>query len=193
MPFSDDDIRFEGGTYGLTTNAVIVRDDPEILIYATRSRNVDHEWEVRSYSVKGLGVKIEADSRFRAEVAAAIVERFDDGEDALSIQDRHSQWTPMRNGVPTVVAVDGLTAIIAWRFAMGDDRAEIAAKTSLSQDAVDQKLEAFCPRVTGFPDSKAAPEVGEELESVPERYSLPIPRTEERCLKDFAEANRGGA
>lgn len=188
-----DSTPFEGQKYGLTSHALVIRDDPEMLIYASRSRNADKQWEVRSYSVNGQTVQISATSRFQAEVAAALVERFDDGEGKLRVEDEYSQTTPIRDGVPTVVAVAGLEWVVAWRFAMGDSRDEIAAATGCSPDEIDEHLTAVCNRVTGFPTAESAPEVGELVESVPSQYSLPVARTEERRLGDFIATTSGGA
>jgi hypothetical protein len=184
-----DSLRFQGKTYAVTDYDLVVRDGPEMLVVAHRSRNVSREWEVQRCSVHGLGVHFKLASRERAVVAAALVEQFDDGDDALAPTQEYAQRSPDYYGVPTAVALDGLESIVAYRFVAGDDRETIATQIQADVATVDDMLTTVCDRTVGFPDPTDAPTVGEIVESIPNRFRPPIPRATESSLQAYVDTN----
>ncbi len=98
-------------------------------------------------------------------MAAIIVEEFD--ADALTRSDRHSNSWPVKDGVPTAVAVDGKPAIAAWLYVRGRERDEIAELMDVGDRTVREYLSRFRQRGTGISDDVDAPEVGEIMPEVP--------------------------
>jgi len=182
-----ESLRFRGKTYAVTGNDLIVRDDTGMLIAAHRSRNASREWEVRRYSVAGLGVHFKLANRERAVVAAALVEQFDDGDDALAPTRELEQQSPDYYGVPTAVALDGLESIVAYRFVAGDARETIANHIQRDVAVVNDMLAAVCDRHVGFPNPTDAPTVGEIVENIPSRFRPPVPRTSESSLQAYVD------
>ncbi|MFC6770304.1 hypothetical protein ACFQDD_01980 [Halorubrum pallidum] len=164
-----DKLAFEADVQGLpTTHALIIRDTPELLIYANRSRNADGVWEVRGFRVLADRVSFAQTTPERADIAAIIAEVFD--PDDLTIDDEYSQQEPIKQGVPTVVAVDGESAIAAWLFRWGASPEQIAHEMGVSKPTVDDYLTQFRRRGTGIPDEMDVPEYGDPMPEIPERF-----------------------
>lgn len=161
-------LRFEGSDTGVTTHAMIIRDEPGLLVTASRSKNADSEWEVRGFKVRAPDVKFKCGSRKQANVATIIVETFD-GEN-LIIDNEYVQRTPVSTGIPTVVAADGKPAVAAYRHVQGDDHDEIGAKLGVSTATVSEYLSRFRNRGVGLPDDIEMPAVGDIVDVVPPRF-----------------------
>lgn len=161
-------LRFGGSDTGVTTHAMIIRDEPGLLVTASRSKNTDSEWEVRGFKVRAPDVKFKCGSRKQANVATIIVETFD-GEN-LTIDNEYVQRTPVSTGIPTVVAADGKPAVAAYRHVQGDDHDEIGAKLGVSTATVSEYLSRFRNRGVGLPDDIEMPAVGDIVDVVPPRF-----------------------
>lgn len=161
-------LRFEGSDTGVTTHAMIIRDEPGLLVTASRSKNADSEWEVRGFKVRAPDVKFKCGSRKQANVATIIVETFD-GEN-LTIDNEYVQRTPVSTGIPTVVAADGKPAVAAYRHVQGDDHDKIGGKLGVSTATVSEYLSRFRNCGVGLPDDIEIPAVGDIVDVVPPRF-----------------------
>jgi hypothetical protein len=187
-------LRFAGDSTpsGYTSHALVCRDSEDLFICASRARDEDLAWVVRAYHVQGPGVRFRLSTRRQAEIAAILVEQFDDGE-ALTVDDEYMQVTPIQDGVPTCLALDGPESVVAWRYVLGDDPATIAATTDIAIATVEDMLDTVCDRpVLGFPDPETAPAVGEHVPTVPDAFAPPIPRAGEYSLTEFADTPTPG-
>lgn len=163
-------LAFDGEGFGLPTNgSLVVRDEPDLLVHAKRSKNADGKFTVGGYEVHGDGIHIRAGDPDRAGVAAVLVETFP--ADQLATDQRHHTATPIREGVPVVVAVDGRPAICAWLYArQGRDRGAIADAMGVGEPTVTEYLSRFRRRGVGIPDGLDCPPVGTLLDAVPPRF-----------------------
>lgn len=165
-----DRLTFDGDGQGYpTTNALVVRDDNEVLLYGSRSRNADGEWELREYLVLGDGVKFHVSDLDRAGLAAVLIETFD--PDALTVDDKHRSSTPVKYGVPEPVALDGIPAVAAWLYVrQGRSRSELAEQLDVGERTIREYLSRVRRRGTGLPDDRDPPAVGSIVPEVPRRF-----------------------
>lgn len=161
-------LTFEGGGRGAGTVDLIIRDDNDLLILATRRKNEESRWSVRSYKVVGDGVSFATEDLDRADVAAILIEQFD--PDDLTTDERYSTGR-VQHGVPVAVAVDGKPAICAWLYASHElARETIADRMDVGKPTVREYLSRFRRRGTGVPDDLNVPDVGEFVPEIPPKF-----------------------
>lgn len=148
--------------HGVTSNTPVVRDEEEMIVTVSRSRNANSEWELRGYNIEGVGISFRFLSRSQADLATVFVEQFD-GEQLAQSGDT---WHPVHDGVPVAVAADGKPVIAAWLEVRGLEREEIAEKMGVSSDTVREYVHRFRRRGEGI-DVNGAPEVGEIMPEIP--------------------------
>lgn len=162
-------LTFDGDVQGYpTSHALVIRDDSEVLVYAERSKNADAEWEIRKYRVLGDGISFRAGDLEQARVAAIFIEEFDPAD--LTINDRHRNQSPIKDGVPVTVAVDGEDAICAWLYVRGWELSEIGTAIDGSIRGVRNRLSRFRDRRTGIPEGLNVPAVGDTVPEVPAAF-----------------------
>lgn len=161
-----DSLEFSAEVQGYPTrHASILRDDVDILIYANRSRNQEGEWTVRHFRVLGDGISVVAEDADRADLATVLIEVFD--PDRLTTDDDYRQQTPIREGIPTVVAVDGKPAICAWLYAVqGLSRDELTEQMGVQRATITEYLSRVRCRGDGLPNGLDIPTVGEVVETM---------------------------
>jgi len=167
-------LTFEYAQNPPTKHAAIARDDNDVLIAATRSRNANSEWEVREYRVYGEQVLFHVDSVKRADLAAVFVEEFDGDE--LAEDARYNSRTPIRQGVPVAVAVDGTPAVGAWLYVRGEPRDEIRNELGVGKRTLTEYLSRFRRRGTALKDKQVAPAVGEIVPELPPEMNYSTPK-----------------
>lgn len=148
-----------------TAHSPIIRDDDDVLVFAKRSQNASSEWQIRGYKVSGRNIKFSVASVEQAHLAAVFVEVFDTGD--LTTEDRYAPTTPLREGVPVVVATDGKPAIAAWLRVRAYAREEIAQLLNVSDRTVTEYFSRFRSRGVGISDDVDAPGVGSLMPELP--------------------------
>lgn len=161
-------LSYDGTAYTPTTHEVIIRDEESLLITASRNKNRDSEWEVRSYCVAGETLKIQTEDIDRAALAAVFIELFDESD--LTTSWRQMQSSPVRDGVPVTVAVDGKPAVAAWLYVRGQDRTTVADAMDIGDPTVDEYLSRFRRRGEGIPNPSDCPDVGDIIPDIPPRF-----------------------
>lgn len=145
----------------------ILLDTEEVLAFAFRSKNHDHEWEIRGYKILADRVCLVAVDPRRADMAVVLVRTFD--PDSLTEDGKYRQQTAIRHGVPVSVAVDGKPAIAAWLYVVREmDHGEIAEVMGVGRRTVTEYLYRFRQRAPGLPGDVDVPPVGSILPEIPE-------------------------
>lgn len=166
MTHDNESLTFEHtGGIPPTRYAAIIRDDNDVLITAKRSRNADGEWEVRGYRVYGEHVFFKGLNAERGDLAAIFIEQFDTKR--LATREKYARRTPVRKGVPAVVAADGKPAVAAWLLVAGRDRDDLAGLLGVGDRTVTEYLSRFRRRGDGIPDGIDPPPVGSILPELP--------------------------
>lgn len=166
-------LTFEGDTFSMPgTSDAVLRDDPEIAIWAERRKNTESKWYVKRYGVAADDFGYRTEDPDKANVMAILVEEF--GPDALTSPKESRSQTLVREGVPPAVAADGKPATAAWLYIRDWERDEIADVLDVSRSTVREYLSRFRARGTGIPDDVDVPDHGEFMPELPTKFDTTV-------------------